>query len=125
MKLKDKKIKKLFLSFFAALMLTSFSFFIYTLLTGKISFSELEDGWDGTTVATSFSAGNGTKENPYVIKTPEEFVYFKTLIEGENYLSYQDICRTSNKHPRQITLNSHNSSEKKQVLCIYHIELFH
>lgn len=89
-KLKDKKIKKLFLSFFAALMLTSFSFFIYTLLTGKISFSELEDGWDGTTVATSFSAGNGTKENPYVIKTPEEFVYFKTLIEGENYLSYQD-----------------------------------
>ena len=82
--------KKLFISFLAALVLTLVSFFIYSLVTGKITFGAVEDGWDGVSVATSFSVGNGTVDNPYIIKTPDEFMYFKQLIEGEHYESYQD-----------------------------------
>ena len=84
------KKDKLITYFFAALVLTLVSFFVYSLLTGLISFGSIEGGWDGYTVATSFDGGNGAEDNPYVIKTPEQFIYFKSLIEGENYKAYQD-----------------------------------
>ncbi len=90
MKVRNVKTKKIFFSFVALFVLTSFSFFIYVLLTGSISFGSKEDIWDGETIASSFGTGNGTKDNPYIIKTPDEFVYFKTLIEGDNYKAYQD-----------------------------------
>ena len=64
-----------------------FSFF---LLTGRITFGSLEDGWDGETIAQSFSGGNGSEENPYIISTPEEFLYFKFVIEGDESVGYQD-----------------------------------
>ena len=90
MKVRNEIYKKVFVSFFIAFIITSCSFFIYSLLTGKLSFSSLGEGWDGISVATQFESGNGTKENPYIIRSPEEFVYFKNLIEGDNYQSYQD-----------------------------------
>ena len=62
----------------------------YFLLTGRFSFSSYEGGWDGQTVAIDFVGGNGTYENPYIISTPEEFIYFKSVIEGDSSLGYQD-----------------------------------
>ncbi len=90
MKIRNEIYRKIFISFFIAFIVLSFSFFIYLLLTGKLTFSSLEQPWDGVSVATQFESGNGTSENPYIIKSPEEFVYFKNLIEGDNYQAYQD-----------------------------------
>ncbi len=46
------------------------------------------DLWDGTTIASSFAGGDGTETSPYQISTSSEFMYFKSLIEGEDYSSY-------------------------------------
>lgn len=81
--------KKLFIYFVAAFFVTIFSFAIYSLVTGIMSLGQL-DGWDGVSVATSFSHGNGTEENPYMIHDPSEFIYFKKLIEGEDSSIYRD-----------------------------------
>ena len=89
-KIRNEIYKKTFISFFIAFIVLSFSFFIYLLLTGKLTFGSLEQPWDGVSVATQFESGNGTSENPYIIRSPEEFVYFQNLIEGDNYQSYQD-----------------------------------
>lgn len=90
MKLENLKTKKIFFAIFAAFIVASFSFLTYSLMTGGISFAQREDVWDGESVATSFSAGNGSEENPYLIKTEDEFLYFKQLIEGDQFTSYQD-----------------------------------
>lgn len=52
------------------------------------SFKIIESVWSGE-IATSFNAGNGTKENPYQITNGEQLAYFKYVIENENYL-YKD-----------------------------------
>ena len=46
------------------------------------------DLWDGVTIASSFSAGDGTEDNPYQISSASEFMYFKSLIESEDSTSY-------------------------------------
>ena len=81
----NKSFSLLVLAFFAVFI----SFSIYTLLSGMLSFAEL-DAWDGKTIAEEFTSGNGTEENPYVIHSAEEFMYFKSLIEGDTFSSYQD-----------------------------------
>ena len=81
--------KRLFIYFIAAFFLAIFSFAIYSLVSGVISLGQME-GWDGVSVATSFSKGNGTVENPYVIQDASEFIYFKKLIEGDESSFYQD-----------------------------------
>ena len=43
--------------------------------------------WDGV-VATSFSSGNGTEENPYQISSAGEFAYFKELLQSEDATLY-------------------------------------
>lgn len=41
--------------------------------------------WDGT-VASSYHAGNGTINNPYIIETPSEFAYLSKMVnEGTDY----------------------------------------
>ena len=90
MKVKRLDIKKLFTYFSVIFSLSLASFFIFTLVDGRNSLAEVDEGWDGVSVSQEFKAGNGTVENPYVISSPEDFIYFKNLIEGENYKSYQD-----------------------------------
>ena len=43
-------------------------FGIINLFTATTTLSNIEEAWDGVEVATSFSGGNGTKENPYQIE---------------------------------------------------------
>ena len=82
---------KLIFYIFYTLIILIACFSIISLLTAKNSFSnDPEEKWDGVTVASSFSAGNGTLDNPYIIKSGAEFVYFKKLIEGENANLYND-----------------------------------
>lgn len=77
--------------FITALFAVIITFAIYSLITGIISLGELENEWDGVAVATSFSAGNGTEENPYIINNADEFMYFKELIEGELSDTYKNM----------------------------------
>ena len=82
---------KLIFYIFYTLIILIACFSIISLLTAKNSFSnDPEEKWDGVTIASSFSAGNGTLDNPYIIKSGAEFAYFKKLIEGENANLYND-----------------------------------
>ena len=81
--------RKTFLLLVLAFFLAVFSFSLYTILMGSTSLGEM-DIWDGKTIATDFSSGNGSEDNPYVIGNAEEFLYFKELLEGDNYTAYQD-----------------------------------
>ena len=92
MKVNKLKIKKLFIKVLFAFLLVFASFLSYFLISGKITFGSLEEGWDGVEIAKSFKAGNGTLENPYVISDASEYMYFKELIEGDSFLAYQDKC---------------------------------
>lgn len=88
MKRLSNKIK-IFITSFAALFVVVFSFLLINIISGRITLGEA-DAWDGETIATSFSSGNGTLENPYVISSPEEFMLFKNSVEGLDYEAYQD-----------------------------------
>lgn len=61
-------------------------FAIINLFTATTTLSNIVEVWDGVEVATSFSAGNGTKENPYQITNGSELAYLKKIVE-ENLLT--------------------------------------
>ena len=42
--------------------------------------------WNGTSVATSFSSGSGTAEDPYVVNSPAELAYLAQLVNSGNSL---------------------------------------
>lgn len=79
--------KAIFISVFAALIVLLLVYFMYSFLVSRSTLAEVEK-WDGVTVASSFSSGNGTKENPYLISNGSELIYFKNLIEGDDYNSF-------------------------------------
>ena len=103
----DSKVKrnKLILNIFSALIILVACLSVVSLLTAKDSFSnDLEERWDGVSIASSFSAGNGTIDNPYVISNGEELAYFKQIIEGDNYTLY---CDKYYKLGNNINLDNH------------------
>ena len=64
-------------------------FFIYA---NKPTLAEKTDiVWDGSTVATSFSGGNGTKDNPYLIKNGEELAFLKSMLDSNQAIGYKDL----------------------------------
>lgn len=81
--------RKLFISIFATLILLLFIYFIYSFIVDRTTLAN-EDKWDGVSIATSFSSGNGTIDNPYLISNGSEFIYFKNLIEGNDANLYKD-----------------------------------
>lgn len=85
------KKNKLFFSIVCTLIILFACFSIISILTSKNSFSNnTEVKWDGVTIASSFSLGNGTEDNPYLISNGEELAFFKELIEGTNSAIYND-----------------------------------
>ena len=77
------------ISIFATLILLLFIYFIYSFIVDRTTLAN-EDKWDGVSIATSFSSGNGTIDNPYLISNGSEFIYFKNLIEGNDANLYKD-----------------------------------
>lgn len=47
--------------------------------TFNVIYSEASSPWDGTTIATSFAGGNGTKYNPYLIETAEQLALMSKI----------------------------------------------
>ncbi len=70
-----------------------FGIFITILLAWKLSSTlttKVSSGaWDGV-IATSFTSGNGTENNPYIINSAGEYAYFKQLMESEDAILYAD-----------------------------------
>ena len=62
---------------------------IFLLFLYKETFSEKTTSsiWDGS-VASSFSGGNGTSDNPYIINSGSELAYFFKLINSDNSSAY-------------------------------------
>lgn len=94
----SKKIKKkLIFKIASALVIVIVCSIIINLLTAtKTLGNVVEKVWDGS-VSSSFSAGNGTKDNPYQISNGKELAYFKQLVEtnkttaDEYYILTNDI----------------------------------
>lgn len=57
-------------------------FIIINLFTATSTLSNIEVAWDGVEIATSFSGGNGTKENPYQISNGSQLAYLKKVVEN-------------------------------------------
>ena len=59
-------------------------------ISSAIIIEEKPDVWDGS-VAGGFSSGTGTKDDPYLITTVEEFVYFRDQVNSKNNFSEKYI----------------------------------
>ncbi len=94
---------KLIFSVICTLLVLMASFGLISILTAKNSFSnDTEVRWDGVTIASSFSLGNGTIENPYLISNGEELAYFKQVIESNSIYSDKYYALSNN-----INLDNH------------------
>lgn len=49
------------------------------------------DVWDGSSVADGFESGDGTEQNPYVIKTAAQLVYFSNEVDDGNTFADKTI----------------------------------
>lgn len=97
--------KKTFLICLSIVFLAVFSVAFFFIYTDKPTLAEkTEVVWDGSTVATSFSGGNGTKDNPYLIKNGEELALLKQMLDSEQAPSYQKLYY---KLTDNINLGSH------------------
>ena len=76
-----KKRKKIYLIILFTFLILISSYILFNIFSYYSSFSNDENAWDGKSVSTSFSFGNGTKDNPYLITNGEDFMYFKSIIE--------------------------------------------
>lgn len=71
-----------------------FIFFILLLLFKSPAFARFKNRslsssnvWSGN-VSTSYKSGDGTVNNPYIISNAEEFAYFSSMLENNNYEGY-------------------------------------
>ena len=82
---------KLVIYVLSALLVVMACFGVYNVLSSYFTLSSVTlEQWDGVSVSSSFSSGNGTEENPYTISSGEDLAYFKSLIEGLNYNTYNE-----------------------------------
>lgn len=83
---------KLVVYILSALLVVMASFAVVNVLGSYFSLGDPDVvKWDGVSVSSSFSSGNGTKSNPYIIKSGEDLLYFKNLIEGLNSETYNQL----------------------------------
>lgn len=102
---KKKKILNLTLLLFS---LTIVAFFLISRFTMRNSLGNIVvEKWDGSSVATSFSGGNGSKDNPFQIKDGKELAYFKEVIEGNDNIVFTDKYYVLTN---DIDLDNHNFS---------------
>ena len=84
--------------------------------------------WDGT-VATSYKKGDGTKDNPYLISTANEFAFFLKELENSTYKDKyvkldKDIVINNGKFHYENNITSYTLSDKTVYLKAYTNELY-
>ena len=100
----DSLKNKLICKIICTVLIAVTCFGIINVLTSKDSYSNsVEVLWDGVSVSSSFSAGNGTLENPYIINNGADFAYFKYLIENNDIYNDKYYALGDN-----VNLNNHD-----------------
>jgi hypothetical protein len=90
-KITNKLRNNLLFNIACVLIIVMISYTIISFLTTRSTLGLTQvEVWDGTTVASSFSGGNGSETNPYQISNGPELAYFKDLIEGTENATYAD-----------------------------------
>ncbi len=86
MKKKNKKISKKNLIIILAILVVAFSIAAPTLARFSNGLDNNLDlvFWDGS-IATEYTKGTGTKEDPYIISNGSEFAYFSQSLENTTY----------------------------------------
>ena len=83
--LKKMRLRKEIYIVFGIIVTILLAWRISSTLTTKVSSS----AWDGV-VSTSFSGGNGSVDNPYIIGSAGDYAYFKNLMESSDAVVYAD-----------------------------------
>ena len=78
---------------YKSLIVLAFAFIlVFTYLTffaDSYSNTTTANAWDGT-ISSSFSGGNGSPINPYLVANGSDLAYLKTLLEGDQASLYSD-----------------------------------
>ena len=85
-KIRKKTLLKLSCAFFVLVV----SLIIIHMASSTAVVNNIEGVWDGVEIATSFSGGNGTKENPYQISKGSELAYLKQIVEQNIFPDLKD-----------------------------------
>lgn len=92
MRKKSKKIKfpKMRIRYVFVLLTVFFLGISIVVLNKSYSQDTIGTLWDGVSISTKFEYGNGSIENPYVITSPEDFAYFISILNSDEYYSYKN-----------------------------------
>ncbi len=78
---------KMFIYFVCALLVAVLSYTLF-LVVDNFSKGNIEiEKWDGESISSSFSSGNGSEENPYIINNGADFNYFRSIMNDDVYNS--------------------------------------
>ena len=78
---------KLFKYIVCALLIVMSSYALF-LVVDNFSKADLDvEKWDGESISSSFSSGNGSEENPFIINNGADLNYFRSLMSDETYNS--------------------------------------
>lgn len=78
---------KLFIYIVCALLLVVSGYALF-LVVGNFSKADLEvEKWDGESISSSFSSGNGSADNPFIINNGADLNYFRSLMSDDTYNS--------------------------------------
>lgn len=78
---------KLFRYIVCALLIAMSSYALF-LVVDNFSKADLEvEKWDGESISSSFSSGNGSEDNPFIINNGADLNYFRSLMSDETYNS--------------------------------------
>ena len=78
---------KLFIYIVCALLIVMSSYALF-LIVDNFSKADLEvEKWDGESISSSFSSGNGSEENPFIINNGADLNYFRSLMSDDTYNS--------------------------------------
>ena len=78
---------KLFIYIVCALLIVMSSYALF-LIVDNFSKADLDvEKWDGESISSSFSSGNGSEENPFIINNGADLNYFRSLMSDETYNS--------------------------------------
>ena len=78
---------KLFRYIVCALLITMLGYALF-LIVGNFSKADLDvEKWDGESISSSFSSGNGSLENPFIINNGADLNYFRSLMNDSTYNS--------------------------------------
>lgn len=108
------KKKKVYRVLSLILFIVIATFFTYSFFFGPSTYSEFNkniDVWDGKTISTNFTYGNGSSDNPYQITSSADFLYFQKIISTDSSYSDKNYILTTNLDLNNYSLSNIGSKD--------------